>query len=80
MGQSEMMEVGTIEVLLVLDKGPADTLFHKGHIVKGHIPQPHPRNIYSSLCCYGCTTVVTGLRDAGVPVCLQDFSFLFSQR
>ena len=45
-------------------------------IVKGHIPQPHPRNIYSNLCCYGRTTVVAGLCDAGVPVCLQDFLFL----
>ena len=64
-----------IEVLLVLDKGPADAQFHEGHV-----PQPHPRNIYSYLCCYGRTTVVAGLRDAGVPVCLQDFSFLLSQR
>ena len=42
-------------------------------IVKGHIPQPHPRNIYSYLCCYGRTTVVAGLCDAGVPVCLPRF-------
>ena len=65
-----------IEVLLVLDKGPADAQFHEGHS-QGPYPTASPTK---HLQLSGRTTVVAGLCDAGVPVCLQDFSFLLSQR